>query len=293
MVKIELDTPDPILVAADLEMERREAAKPRRLHLGMSGGGQCPRFQWFSWLWAHDGAIPARGLRAIDDGNRGEDVVAARIQAAPDTTLLTLDPDTGRQFEVVDAGGHVRGHMDGVIYSHPKAPKTPHVWECKVVNEKKLAAFRKIKKSDGEKETLRNWDFVYWVQAQLYMLYGGYKRHWLTVASAGVRDWDACRTVFKHDEAEYFAERMRSMVENIDELPERVSDNPAAFACKWCDAKAVCHEAAPVARNCRTCRFSAPVDGPQWLCTKHDFFLSADEQIAGCSDYTVREVMSL
>ena len=292
MVELNFDDGDQLLAAADAEMERREAAKPPRLHLGMSGGGYCPRRQWYGWLWAGPRRIPARGLRAIDDGVRGEAVIAARIQASPVGSLLTRDPETGRQFEVVDAGGHVAGHMDGVVYGHPAAPKTPHVWECKVVNEAKFKKFKKIKADEGEKQTLRTWDFVYWVQAQLYMLHGGFKRHWTTVGSAGCRDWDSCRTEFVRDEAEYFAERMRDMVANVGEMPERVAESPKAPACMWCDFKDICHAGAEVAHNCRTCEFSKPVDGPQWLCTKHKNYLDAGEQAAGCGDYSKRAGMA-
>lgn len=291
MVEIKLEGQDPVLEMAEREMERREAMKPARLYLGMSGGGYCPRRQWYQWTWAGGKVIPARGLSAIDDGNRGEDVVAARIQQVAGVTLLTRDPETGRQFEVTDAGGHVRGHMDGVILDHPAAPKTPHVWECKVVNIKKFNEFKKIKERDGEKATLKQWDFVYWVQAQLYMLYGGYKRHWIVVASAGCRDWDAARTELVRDEAEYFAERMRTMVENVNELPERVSESPKAPECMWCDFKDLCHEGAPALNNCRTCEFSRAVDGPQWHCGKHDKLLSGEEQVAGCGQFQLRKAL--
>ena len=292
MAKIEIKEVDAALEEADRALEQREAARPRRLHLGMSGGGMCPRKQWYGWLWAHDNFISARGLKAIDDGNRHEDIVAQRIQMIDDITLMTRDPETGGQFEVVDGGGHVRGHMDGVVYHHPAAPKTAHVWECKVTNERKLNEFRKIKAKDGQKATLKQWNFVYWVQAQLYMLYGHYKRHWTVVASAGARDWDACRTELVRDEAEYFAERLRSMVENYNELPERISESPTHFECRWCDAKEVCHAGATVERNCRTCAYSRPVEGPQWHCQKHDEILSPEKQAAGCDAYQVREVMA-
>ena len=291
MVAIKRNNADPVLIAADKALEEREAAKPRRLHLGMSGGGMWARRQWFGWLWAHSNFISARGLKAIDDGNRGELVVTQRIQNAPDITLMTLDPETGHQFEVVDAGGHVRGHFDGVAHNLPAAPKTPHIWECKVVNEKSLEKFRSLKASEGEKNALKLWNFTYWVQGQLYMLYGHFKRHWTVVASAGCRDWDSCRTELVRDEAEYFAERMRSMVQNINELPERVSDNPKAFDCRWCDAKAVCHEGAAPLVNCRTCAYSRPVEGPQWHCEKYQKTLTPGEQVAGCVAHEYREVL--
>lgn len=290
-LKVERKT-DPALEAADREMERLEKLKPPRLHLGQSGGGMCNRRQYYGWLWAHDRDIPAKGLRAIRDGINNEDIVAADIARTPGITLLTRDPETGRQFEVLDAGGHIAGHMDGVILGHPAAPKTPHVWECKVVNERKFKKFQSCKQMYGDKFALKNWDHVYWVQAQLYMLHGGYKRHWITVATAGARDWDATRTELDRDEAEYYAQRMVEMVECVDELPGRISDNPTAFDCKWCDARSICHEGAPVKRNCRTCRFSKPIEGPQWHCERHDKNLTAAEQMSGCDLLELRNALS-
>ena len=292
MVKFEITDIDPVLVAADEALEKREASRPRRLHLGMSSAGRCAREQYYNWLWTGGKPIAARGLKAIDDGNRGEDVVAARLQAVDAIQLMTVDPETGRQWEVTDAGGHVRGHMDGIIYHHPTASATTHVWECKITAERKLNEFRKIKARDGSKATLRQWNFVYWVQAQLYMLYGGYTRHWCVVASAGCRDWDACRTELMRDEAEFYAERLRDMVDQVDELPARVSESPNAFECKWCDFRSICHERAPVEKNCRTCRHARPVEGPQWHCTLHDELLSPDKQAVGCEQQSLREVLA-
>ena len=289
-MKIELK--DPVLTAADAEFARRENSRRRRMYLGMSGGGKCPRAQWYGWLWASgDEEIDAAGLKRIADGYAGEDIAAARIQAAADVILLTRDPETGEQFAVEDADGHVAGHMDGVVSNHATAPKTAHVWESKVTNEKNLARFRKIKNEVGEKAALREWNFEYWVQAQLYMLHGGYKRHWTVVSSPGCRDWDSCRTEIDRDQAEYYAERMRRFVENVDELPERVSDSPTAFVCRWCSHSEVCHDGAAVEVNCRTCRFSSPVAGPNWHCSQWDKDLTADEQIAGCERHEFRTVL--
>jgi hypothetical protein len=279
---------DPVLAAADSALARRENGRPRRMYLGMSSGGRCARQQWYAWLWAGSRELDAASLRRIADGYAGEDIAAARIQAVADVALLTRDPETGEQWEVADAGGHVRGHLDGVVVGHTVAPKAKHVWESKVVAEKSLAKFRKIKGEVGEKAALRQWNFEYWVQAQLYMLHTGMTRHWIVVSSAGCRDWDAARTELDRDQAEYFAERMRSMVQNVDELPERAGETPFHPACRFCDFTAICHEGAPVEKNCRTCRHSKPVDGPDWICSLDDCALTAAQQIAGCDRHKLR-----
>ena len=94
------------------------------------------------------------------------------------------------------------------------------------------------------------------------------------------------------DEAEFYAERLRDMVDQVDELPARVSESPNAFECKWCDFRSICHERAPVEKNCRTCRHARPVEGPQWHCTLHDELLSPDKQAVGCEQQSLREVLA-
>ena len=79
------------------------------------------------------------------------------------------------------------------------SPRTPHVWEGKAVNEKKFANFKKAKAQYGEKGALEQWDYVYWCQAQAYMGYFDLTRHYITVCTPGVRDWDSTRTEFDAD----------------------------------------------------------------------------------------------
>ncbi len=282
-------TVDQALAAADQVFEDQQNAGGVRAYLGMSGGGKCPRSQWFSWLWADDVHISAKGWKAIQDGFTSEDVAAERLQAVPDLLLQTVDHETGRQFALEDAGGHIRGHMDGVIFHHPAAPRTPHVFEHKAVNERKFKKFQKLKADVGEKATLRAWDENFYAQCQLYLLHGGYTRHWTVVSTAGCRDWDSCRTEFNRDDAEFYANRMKRIVENVGEVPERVSESPNAFACRWCDYSQVCHEGKAPKRNCRTCRYSKPVPGPDWRCSYHDELLTLDRQKSGCDSHRYRE----
>ena len=63
-MKFEITDIDPVLVAADEALEKREASRPRRLHLGMSSAGRCGREQYYNWLWTGGKPIAARGLKA-------------------------------------------------------------------------------------------------------------------------------------------------------------------------------------------------------------------------------------
>ncbi len=281
-MKIELKKTDPVLEAADRNLELRSNSGRRRQYLGLSGAGKCPRQQAYEFKWAGQRTISARGLKAIADGYATELIASKRLQGAAGMILHAKDPETGEQWAASHFGGHVRGHLDGVIEQHPVAPKTAHIWEHKAVNEKSLARFRKLKDEKGEKEALKAWNYEYWAQAMTYCLSFNIERHYIVVSSPGARGWEGARTNLDRDQAEFLLDRLHSIVTDIDHLPDRISDSPYAYACRFCPFKTICHDGGEVERNCRTCRFSKPIDGPDWHCSQYDKNLTAEEQEAGC-----------
>ena len=162
---------DPTLMAADRELEARSRREPRRNYLGISAiGHACSRKLWYDVHQPITEQFSAATLKRFEDGHKSEDLMAIRLRMAAGIQLWTVDPDTGQQFECSDFGGRFKGHMDGVILGLHQSPRTPHVWEGKAVNEKKFANFKKAKAQYGEKGALEQWDYVYWCQAQAYMV---------------------------------------------------------------------------------------------------------------------------
>jgi hypothetical protein len=236
--------PDPTLQAADREMEERSKREPRRDYLGMSIiGHACERKLWYDVHDPLSEQFTAETLKRFEDGHRSEDLMAYRLRLAPDVQLWTVDPDTGKQFECIDFDGKFKGHLDGVILGLYQAPKTPHVWEGKCVNEKKFALFRKLKAERGEKATLREWDKVYYAQAQCYMGYFDLQRHYLTVCTPGGRDWDSVRTEFDKEMFMAMKDRAQRVLEAEAPLA-KLSYNPSWFECKFCNYHSRCHSEA-------------------------------------------------
>lgn len=273
---------DPTLEAADKALEEAEFSRPRRGYLGMSAvGHQCERNLWYGFRWVKKIKHNAEALKRFADGHHGEDVQAERLRMVDGVTLITVDPDTGKQFEFNDCDGHLSGHFDGAILGLMQAPKTWHVWEHKQVGEKKHNKLAALKAKLGEKNALKAWDEVYYTQAVLYMHYSGMTRHYLTCATPGGRTTISVRT--DTDEAEalrIIAKSQRIVSANVP--PERISNDPSWFICKWCDFGSVCHVGEFAERNCRTCLHSAPVENAEWLCNFHQTTLTRDEQRQGC-----------
>lgn len=274
---------DPTLHAADRALEAEAAANPyRSQRLGMGQANEeCDRFLWYLFRWAFKQGFDATALKRFADGHHSEDVMADRLRKVSGITLLTVDPETNDQFTYLDFDGHAKGKCDGKIWGLLQAPVKKHIWEAKATSEKKLAEFRKIKATLGEKETLKKWNPVYYGQAQLYMHYEGTDRHYLTVSSPGVRDWDSCRTEYDITFVMKLRARMQRVIFSEEPLT-KVSNDPTWFKCKMCPAKGICHEGDMPDRTCRTCLHSTPIANGQWHCERHGKTLTAEEQNNGC-----------
>jgi hypothetical protein len=263
-------------------MEARARLSAARPYLGMSAIGQeCGRALWYSFRWAAKQSFGADTLKRFEDGHASEDVQADRLRLVPGLTLLTIDPDTGRQWGCIDHGGHFRGHADGAVQGLLQAPKTWHVWEHKACDEKKLVELEKAKRDFGEKGALKAWNATYYAQAVLYMHYLGLDRHYLTASSPGGRRTISVRTEADEPEALRLIERARGIIESPRPLT-RIGD-ATHRACRWCSFAAACHEGEGLETNCRTClHATARIESGDWHCARWNKALDEDTQRAGC-----------
>ena len=235
---------DPTLDQVDRLTEANAAAEPRRTYLGASSlGDKCERKLWYQYNGYPASPRRASLIYAADDGHRSEAVMAERLRGVPGLELWTAD-ESGKQFGFTDYDNQFGGHIDGVVKGLLQAPATPHIWENKAVNEKRLAEFRKVRDTHGEKQTLVNFDFKWYTQAQLYMGYFDLTRHYLTACAAGARGAVSCRTEF--DGAFFQASRAKAKrIIDAKTPPARLSERPEFFECRWCEFRGVCHGGAP------------------------------------------------
>lgn len=279
---------DPTLAAADRALEaaenqhRFDPGQLQRVVRMSAIGHPCERALFYRFRWAGTREfIAADTLKRFADGHYGEMMMAARLRLVEGLSLWVIDPATGQQFELSDHDGHFLGHIDGVVLGLLQAPKTPHVWEHKQVEEKSQRELARLKTELGEKNALREWKPEYWAQAQIYMHYTELERHYLTVSSPGGRHTISCRTEYDRLEAERLSERARSIIA-ADRAPPRISEDPTWFQCRWCEFHAVCHQGMLPFFNCRTCLHSSPVAEGGWHCGLWKKHLSVEAQYNGC-----------
>ena len=256
------DIEDPTLAAADEALEAGQDRK-RRGYMGMSGvGHECSRKVWYDFRWISEIEFDAATLKRFADGHLSEDIQAERLRAVEGIELLTHDAD-GKQFAIVDDTGHLRGHTDGKILGLLQAPKTWHVWEHKCSS--KMNELIKFKTDLGEKNALKKWSIIYYTQAQLYMHYTGFSRHYLTCAEPGTRKSISVRTNYDCEFALRAISRAQSIVK-ADAPPARIANSSTFYLCRFCDHQKVCWGSALPPRHCRTCVMASPEDAGQWSC---------------------------
>ena len=203
-------------------------------------GHPCERHCWYYYHMPElRKPLDDVGHLAVNSGHRSEDVMAAYLRMVPGVELVT-EQEGGKQIGFVDLGGEFKGHIDGIIRGLIQAPKTVHVWEHKDANQKKYNEFLKAKEKHGEKQALKNWNGIYYAQAQIYMHYMDIKRHYCTVSLAGLRDFDSCRTEYDKGYAEMLVDKAKRVIESPEPLA-RISEKPDFWQCRWCDFEGECH----------------------------------------------------
>lgn len=254
-----------------------------RTYLGLSViGRECDAQLWLGFRWAHEPEVfDGRKKRLFETGHLEEARVVADLDAIG-VQIDEIDPETDEQFGVTCAGGHIRGHMDGIIRKGLReAPKTAHLFENKTHGAKSFAKLISLGVIKSKPD--------HYHQMQDYMHLKGLTRAFYVATCKDTDDIHPERV--KYDPI--FAAKSLARGERIvtsPTLPTRLHEDPtskAAFACNWCPAKPVCHDGEFARRNCRTCLHATPtLDGDaRWHCERHGRDLSKDDQKAGCGHH--------
>ena len=190
-------------------------------------------------------------------------------------TVLEVDPETGRQIRVEAHGGHFGGSLDGIALGLLEAPKTWHVLEFKTHSAK---SFKELV-AKGVRESKPQ----HFAQMQIYLHLTGLTRAMYLAVCKDTDDLHVER--IEHDAA--YAQGLLDKAQRVIQAslpPDRISNDPAWYLCRWCEHAAVCHGQAAAEINCRTCLHSAPVEGG-WHCTAHQRPLSDAEQRTACAQH--------
>jgi hypothetical protein len=277
---------DQLTVAAVFAAVKRDAKDWRRPHLGASVlGKECDRAVWYSFRWVQDPEHDGRILALFDRGTVEEPRVFSKLRAAG-ITVRSTDHETGKQW-FVELGPHMSGSADSIVQGLLEDPDTQYVLDVKTAGVK---SFERMLKAANA----RAWSVDYWAQQQLYM--HGLIARGIEVRMAALmivcKDDDRMhllRFPYEQVEAERLLARGRRIVVSEDP-PMRISNDPTAWGCKFCDYHATCQlgQYAKLERNCRTCLHSTAEQDGSWSCAFHAQTINTIVQKHGCTSHLFR-----
>lgn len=224
---------DPTLDAVNAALEAEQKPYVSK-NIGFGEiGHECSRYLWYKINTDEPEIFNSNTLRIFNSGHVAESRMAADLRKVKGITLYTHDPERdNKQYKFDFLDGRLTGRLDGVIVGLLQAPKTPHVWEHKEVNEKKFKELQKI-------GTIKGWDEKYNAQAHLGMYGADIDRHYLTVSHSGVRAVTSVRTELNKDYAKGLIQKAERII-NAKTPPEKIG-GPDWFACKFCRFYDKCH----------------------------------------------------
>ena len=260
---------EEIAKGLSLTIDSGEVEQNNRVYLGMSQmGHSCSRYLWYYFHWAAKQSHSPRKLRIFSRGNNEEPRLIKILQ---DAGIEVYDT----QGSMEDCEMHLRGHIDGKCIGIPEIEELECLAEFKTMNEK---SWKKMSKNG-----VQHSNKVYYIQLIMYMHYQDLKKALFVAVNKNTEELyfelvDADPVI-----ADKVQRRALDIINSPVPLP-KAFDSPTYFECNWCEYKKVCWEDALYDKNCRTCKYSEPVEQGQWACSLMGI-RSIQGQRDGCDSY--------
>lgn len=250
-----------------------------RNHLGASElGEECWRKLWYGFRWTKQEMFDGRMMRLFNVGHSAEPRFITYLKGIG-FEVKEFDED-GKQFRISGALGHYGGSLDGLA----KPPAKYEISEDIIfLNEFKTngtgATFDKVEKDGVAKAKPRHfyqmsqYGYYYKLKYGLYLIEN--KNDSSIIVKIVELDWNLGQQL----------EKKATDIINSKEAPNRISNNPSFFNCKFCNFSGICHEGEPVEINCRSCRHAKPVDNAEWFCYNYNMTIPQDFIAKGCSEH--------
>jgi hypothetical protein len=242
-----------------------------RTHLGASIiGDKCKAKLWFTFRWVYHFKHSGQKERLFNTGHKEEERIIEWLRGSG-FTVYNIDPKTNKQFRISGVNGHYGGSMDGIVFISDLGEC---LLECKT--NKDGSDFNNLFENGFKTEK---------------------EKHWAQVCSYGEK-WNLKHVVYinKNKNNDKLYVEVAILDENLGKQmeikakeiiyakarPQRIAETPAYFECKYCDYIDVCHKGKAAEKNCRSCKFSEPVENAEWKCNKYNSVLPKEFIPKGC-----------
>jgi hypothetical protein len=248
----------PATIEAIYKYYKDKRNQEHRPHLGGSQiGNECSRALWYQFRHAWRQSFDGRMIRLFETGDREEDRIVSNLRAVG-VTVWERDPETGKQVRFTECGGHFALSLDGVGLGFSESKK-PHTLEFKTMSEKNFKAMKNLGCQKSKP--------VYWAQCQIGMYLAELDRCYFFCVNKNTDEIYGERIKLDKKEAKGLVDKANKIV-FADTPPDRLSEDPSFWQCKWCSYWAVCHGCKIPEVSCRTCSHVTPEQDGSWSCAK-------------------------
>lgn len=259
------------------EFSLEEYPQKHREHLGASIiGEKCRRKLWYGFRWCKLPTPEGRMRRLWQRGHDEEEKI---------DTILTwmgffvreIDPVTNRQYKFSELNGHFGGSSDVMLLLPWFRTEDMRILGEKKTHNKK--SFDTLKNLGVVKAHPKHFAQMSVYGAAFKVKYGLY--------IAICKDNDDIHYELLELDWDLAAELHNKAKDIIESKfpPEKISNDPNFFECKWCDFQHICHWGELVEVNCRSCKMASPVEKGQWHCSQWGNIIPAEFVGKGCEKH--------
>ena len=260
---------DPATITAIYKNYKDKRTNDHRPHLGGSRiGTACKRALWYEFRHAWSPNFDGRMLRLFETGDREEDRIVSNLRAVG-VTVWERDPDTGQQVRFSAAGGHFGLSLDGVGEGFAESKK-PHTLEFKTMSDKNFKAMKNLGCQKSKP--------IYWAQCQIGMYLSDIDRCYFFCVNKNTDEMYGERIKLDKTEAKGLIDKANEVIFS-DLPPNKITEDPSNWECKFCNFWAVCHGCKIPEVSCRTCSHVTPEKDGTWSCAKGKPAVTCDEHL--------------
>lgn len=259
------------------EYSIEQSPAEHRNHLGVSViASPCSRQLWYAFRWCKLEQFVGRMRRLFQRGHN-EEKNFIRMLYWMGFAIRDIDPVTNKQYKFSKINGHYGGSGDSIgMLPWFKNEDDRILIEYKTHNKK---SFDDLKAKGLKVSKPKHFGQMCGYGREFKTRYGLY--------CAVNKDDDDLHFELIELDWNYAAQLENKARDIIDAKfpPQRISENPAYFECKWCLFAGICHNNEPVERNCRSCKMATAVENGQWYCSRFNAVIPSDFLKIGCKDH--------
>ena len=245
-----------------------------RNHLGASLMGEpCSRKLWYNFrhvkLEKHSGRIS----RLFQVGHEAEPRFKMYLEGIGFKVNL-FDEATQEQHHIYAHNGHYGGSLDGIAFHQEYG-----TFLCEFKTNGTGSGYNDVSAKGLAKAKPKHF-------AQMSQYGWHYKLKYGLYLIENKNDSDITVQIVELDwKLGQELQNKAGDIINARTPPAKISLNESYFDCKYCAFVDICHNGECVETNCRSCRYSKPVEDKRWYCEKHSGLIPEDFVAKGCSDH--------